>query len=69
MRQVARAALLEETSTVGSVESYVMQILVQLDLDGCILVRFKAHTCSLSWTSIADTNAVVCSKLTVAMTS
>lgn len=31
--------LLEEPNTVGSVESYVMQVLVQLDLDGCILVR------------------------------
>jgi hypothetical protein len=37
--QVARAMLLEEPNTVGSVESYVMQVLVQLDLDGCILVR------------------------------
>ena len=31
--------LLEEPSTVGSVESHVMQVLVSLDLDGCILVR------------------------------
>ena len=30
--------LLEEPNTVGYVESYVMQVLVQLDLDGCILV-------------------------------
>jgi hypothetical protein len=36
--QVARAMLLEEPNTVSSVESYVMQVLVQLDLDGCILV-------------------------------
>jgi hypothetical protein len=37
--QVARAMLLEDPNTVSSVESYVMQVLVQLDLDGCILVR------------------------------
>ena len=36
--------LLEEPNTVGSVESYVMQVLVQLDLDGCILVRFFLMT-------------------------
>lgn len=35
--------LLEEPNTVSSVESYVMQVLVQLDLDGCILVRLKLH--------------------------
>lgn len=34
---VARVMLLEETSTVGSVQSHVMQILVSLDLQACIL--------------------------------
>lgn len=47
LSQVARAMLLEEPSTVSSVESYVMQVLVQLDLDGCILVRHRpGHPCS-----------------------
>lgn len=37
--QVARVMLLEESSTVGSVQSHVMQVLVTLDLQAsCILV-------------------------------
>jgi len=31
---------------VGSVESYVMQVLVQLDIDGCILVCHTVELCS-----------------------
>jgi hypothetical protein len=49
--QVARAMLLEDPNTVSSVESYVMQVLVQLDLDGCILVRL---CCNAScWITVA----------------
>jgi hypothetical protein len=40
--KVARVVLLEESATVGSVQSHVMQVLVSLDLQACILVTSAA---------------------------